>query len=325
MQSTKKALDIVVVGELNADLIFTGLPGLPEMGSCKLARDMEFTLGSASAIFASNCAKLGMKVGFISKIGNDFVGEFVRDRLIEGNVDCSFIMKDDHEKTGVCVSLSFPDDYAMASYAGVRETMTIEDIDFDYLKTAGHLHLSSYYLQTGMISGCAELFKVAKESGMTTSLDPDSDATGNWDDSIFNVLRYVDVFMPNAHEAMSISGTKDLRNAAEKLASTVKTVVIKNGSEGVVAKNGATMIAANAFDTEVVDTTGAGDSFNAGFIFQYLRKAPLAKCLVWGNACAAISTTKRGGTTAFPEMEEVNDYLCERKQEQEQMIHVLKG
>ena len=145
-----KKLDVVVIGELNVDLILTGLPSIPEMGQCKLSKDMHFTLGSASAIFASNIARLGLNVGFVGKIGGDFLGDFILQSLNNRNVDTSQIIKDNNAKTGISVSLSSPDNYAMASYAGVRESFRLSDIDFDYVSKAKHLHMSSYYLQTGM-------------------------------------------------------------------------------------------------------------------------------------------------------------------------------
>ena len=145
-----KNFDIVVVGELNVDLILTGLPSLPEIGRCKLSKDMSFTLGSASAIFASNISRLGLDVGFVGKIGDDDFGEFVLTSLKKRDVDTSQIIRDKTAKTGICVSLSFPENYAMASYAGVRETLTLSDVNLSYVSKARHLHMSSYYLQTGM-------------------------------------------------------------------------------------------------------------------------------------------------------------------------------
>jgi len=310
-----KKLDIVVVGELNVDLILTGLPSLPKMGQCKLSKDMHFTLGSASAIFASNIANLGLSVGFVGKIGDDDFGNFILKSLNRRNVDTSMIIKDKHAKTGICVSMSFPENYAMASYAGVREKFTLSDVNMDYLKKARHLHMSSYYLQPGIQEGCAELFRTAKESGLSTSLDPDSDPSGKWDESIFRVLKYVDIFLPNEKEALNISKCDSVESALELFKKTVNTIVIKTGEKGVWVKNNEKTIRTNVFKVAVVDTTGAGDSFNSGFVYQFYQGATIEKCALWGNACAAISTTQPGGTTAFPNLDEVNQFLKERKPE----------
>jgi sugar/nucleoside kinase (ribokinase family) len=308
-----KKNDIVVVGELNVDLILTGLSSLPEMGQCRLSQDMLFTLGSASAIFASNIANLGLKVGFVGKVGDDDLGNFILTSLTNKNVDTSKIIKDKQAKTGICVSMSFPEEYAMASYAGVRESFTLSDIDMDYVLTARHLHMSSYYLQPGMKQGFAELFRRAKEAGLTTSLDPDSDPSGQWDNSIFEVLKYVDIFLPNEKEAFSISKCNTVESALHILSKTIGTVVIKTGKSGVWVKSKDRTIHANAFKVDVIDTTGAGDSFNSGFIYQFLRGSIIEECAIWGNACAAMSTTQLGGTTAFPNLQEIEQFLRENK------------
>ena len=321
---SRKSLDIVVVGELNVDLILTGLASLPEMGKCKLSQDMSFTLGSASAIFASNIARLGLNVGFVGKIGDDYFGDYILESLASRSVDTSQIIRDKNAKTGICVSLSFPENYAMASYPGVRETFRLSDIDFDYISGARHMHMSSYYLQKGMQEGCPELFRHAKESGLTTSFDPDSDPSGIWDRSIFETLKYVDIFLPNETEALNISKCNDVRSALDLLCKVVDTVVIKTGKNGVWTKNRNKTIHTNAFNINVIDTTGAGDSFNSGFIQQYLLGSDIGKCALWGNACAAISTTKPGGTTAFPDVNELQQFLSERTEEIKQITDRLK-
>ena len=320
----KKNLDVVVVGELNVDLILTGLASLPEMGKCKLSEDMSFTLGSASAIFASNIARLGLKVGFVGKIGDDFFGDYILKSLTSRNVDTSRIIRDRNAKTGICVSLSFPENYAMASYPGVRETFRLSDIDFDYISTARHMHMSSYYLQKGMQEGSPELFRKAKESGLTTSFDPDSDPSCLWDRSIFETLKYVDIFLPNETEALKISKCKDVKSALDMLCKIVNIMVIKTGKNGVWTKNRNKTIHTSAFNIDVIDTTGAGDSFNSGFIHQYLLGSDIGKCALLGNACAAISTTKPGGIAAFPDINELQQFLSERTEEIKQITDRLK-
>jgi sugar/nucleoside kinase (ribokinase family) len=283
------------------------------MGQTRLAQDMHFTLGSASAIFAGNIAHLGLNVGFVGKVGDDDVGDFVLKSLQKRNVDTSMIIRDKAAKTGICVSMSFPENYAMASYAGVRETFTLADINFEHIAKAAHLHMSSYYLQPGMQEGCAELFKKAKEMGLSTSLDPDSDPSGRWDDSIFKVLNYVDIFLPNEKEALNISKSDSIESALDLLHKTVPVVVIKAGTSGVWIKNRDGKIHINAFEVDALDTTGAGDSFNSGFIYQFYRGAGIEQCAIWGNACAAISTTGLGGTGAFPTLQQVERFLKDRK------------
>lgn len=306
----KKELDIVVVGELNVDLILTGLPSLPELGNIKLAQDMHFTLGSASAIFACNISRLGLRVGFMGQVGDDEPGEFILSELARNGVDTSQVMKITGAKTGICVSLSYPGDYAMASYPGVRERMTVSEINMDYLTTASHLHMSSYYLQKGMMDGCPDLFSSAQKMGLTTSLDPDSDPTGKWDNTILKLLQFVDIFLPNKGEALNISNCQSIMAALDYFKNLVKTIVIKSGQEGAWVKTDRETLHAGTFAVDVIDTTGAGDSFNSGFIYKFYQGDNIQECMRWGSACAALSTTELGGIAGFPDLSELERFLA---------------
>jgi len=304
-----KMLDVVVVGELNADLIFQEIQSFPETGKEKLAKDMMLTMGSASAILATNIARLGLKVGFVGKIGRDTLGELVLDSLNARNVDCSGIDVDDQVKTGVTVVMSFPDDYAMLTYMGAMEVFSLDDVDFDYLKKGKHMHLSSYYLQPKMRPGYIELFRRAKQIGLTTSLDPGWDTEEVWAEDIFEVLDYVDVFLPNEQEALLISKTDNLEEALLKLNQHASTVVVTRGSQGAVCRSNIKTVRAKVFSVEPKDTTGAGDSFNAGFLYQWLQGGDINKCMIYGSACGAIATTKMGGSTASPTIDELEKFL----------------
>jgi sugar/nucleoside kinase (ribokinase family) len=296
------------------DLVFTGLPSLPSLHELKNATNMRFTLGGASAIFAHNIAKLGASTGFVGKVGKDSLGDFLLDTLKSAGVDTSRVVRDSTLPTGVCVVMSFPQDYAMLSYPGIRHSFVLQEIDLDYVKRARHLHLSSFYLQPGLQKNCAELFRHAKSAELTTSLDPDHDPQETWDDSIRALLPYVDLFLPNEVEAMAIAQKSGLGEAAKSLSELSKTVVIKVGANGAEVVSPGQSFSAPAFKVAPIDTTGAGDSFDAGFIFQHLQGASLQKCVVWGNACGALSTRALGGIESFPSFSEVESFLTEHKQ-----------
>jgi sugar/nucleoside kinase (ribokinase family) len=308
-------MDIVVVGDINADLIFTGLPSLPSFRELKHAKGMKFTLGGSSAIFAYNIARLGAAVGFVGKVGKDHVGDFLLDTLSSTGIDIARVVRDASLPTGICVSMSFPEDYAMVSYPGIRESFVLEDIDLDYVKRGRHLHLSSFYLQLGLQPGCLELFRSARGAGLTTSLDPDHDPREQWNSGMLQLLHEVDLFLPNETEALRISKTHDLTSAAKTFDHFGHTTVIKRGRDGVSVIGSGQITSAPAFDVKPLDTTGAGDSFNAGFIFQFLHGAPMEKCIAWGNACGALSTRALGGIDAFPSSSEVEQFLAERADE----------
>jgi len=308
-------MDIVVVGDINADLILTGLPSLPAFRELKHAKGMKFTLGGSSAIFALNIARLGAATGFVGKVGKDHVGDFLLDALTTAGVDISRVVRDAALPTGICVSMSFPDDYAMVSYPGVRESFVLQEVDVDYVKQARHLHLSSFYLQPGLQPGCLELFRGARRAGLTTSLDPDHDPHEKWDSGMQQLLHEVDLFLPNEIEAARISETRELADAAKYFGGFSHTTIIKRGHDGVSVICGGRVTSVPAFQIHPVDTTGAGDSFDAGFIFQHLNRAPLQTCIAWGSACGAISTRALGGIDPFPTPSEVEAFLAERQHE----------
>ena len=138
-----------------------------------------------------------------------------------------------------------------------------------------------------------------KERGLTTSLDTNDDPEDRWEGGLRETLRYVDVFLPNAREARKIAGCEDLAAAITRLAEIVPLVVIKLGEEGALARRGSDQVTSPCVPIEFVDPVGAGDSFDAGFLHQYVRGADLPTCLAWGNRAGAYSTTSPGGTEAF--------------------------
>jgi len=304
-------MDIVVVGDLNVDLVLTGLAALPAYRELRLAKGMRFALGGSSAIFACNAARLGASVGFVGKVGDDEFGHFLRRCLEQSGVDTSHMILDSVERTGICVSMSFPEEYAMVSYPGIRDSFCVEDVDLDYVKGARHLHMSGYYLLRSMQAEANVLFREAKKAGLSTSLDPDHDPSGKWDGGIHELLPYVDFFFPNEHECRSIAGASDMDTAASRLRGLAQTTVIKCGAEGALLVSADRTISAPAFTVTPVDTTGAGDSFNAGYLFQYLRGSAPEECLLWGNACGALSTQALGGTEGFPLPGDVERFLAE--------------
>jgi len=301
-----KELDVIVVGELNVDIILNRIDRFPEMGKEILAESLDLTLGSSSAIFASNLSSLGSRVAFIGKIGRDGFASTVLDSLQSKKVDTSHILESVSQNTGATIVLNFDQDRAMVTYPGAMEDLKLEDIDWDFLLTARHLHFSSIFLQPGIRYDLPLLFSKAKSSGLTTSLDPQWDPAEKWDVNLEELLPQLDIFMPNLTEFMLLTGTSSLGEGIRliKQYAPELTLVVKNGADGAFGWKGGEIIHQPAFINEnVVDCIGAGDSFNAGFIHKYISGASLVKCLEYGALAGAVSTTKAGGTGAFANQE----------------------
>jgi sugar/nucleoside kinase (ribokinase family) len=302
--------DVTIVGELNLDLILYGLPAeLPEEREL-LAQSMMLTLGSSSAIVAHNLSALGCRVGFVSRIGDDPLGQIAIERLAAGGVDISKVRRVAGEtKTGLTVILQREQRRNILTYPGTIFDLTPADLDFDYLTDSGHFHLSSYYLQRGLTAHVGEIFRKLKAAGLTVSLDTNDDPDNTWAGGLLEVLRYVDVFLPNARELRLIAGTEDFEAAVARVAKLVPVLVVKMGEQGALAQRGSERITSPAVKVKFVDPVGAGDSFDAGFLSRYVHGADLQTCLEWGNRAGAWSTTQPGGTEAFRDPEATREFL----------------
>ena len=306
--------DVSVVGELNLDLIFYGLPQELVLEHEHLAKDLSITLGSSSAIFAHNLALLGNKVGFSSSIGSDPLGEICLQRLGESKVDLAKVRRFAGKTTGLTVILPQRKDRYILTYPGTMYTMTVADLDLNYVFSAKHLHLSSYFLQKGMRPGLVELFRKAKAAGLTTSLDTNDDPENRWSDDIQLVLKYVDILLPNELEACKLAKIDDPTRAVEALAQKVPLVVMKRGAQGAIARRGTEKFSGFPPMIDAVDPVGAGDSLNAGFIHQFIRGVKTEDCLKFANITGALSATRAGGTEAFRDARHRESFLRERSQ-----------
>lgn len=299
-----KDIDVLVVGELNVDLILIGdvTPGFGQAE--KLVEDATLTLGSSSAIFACGAAQLGLKVAFIGKVGDDDFGRVVLRNLTERGVDTAGVVVDPDLKTGLSVILSRPDDRAILTHLGSIAALHYDEIDPSLLPRACHLHLGSFFLLDSLRPNVARLFAEAHRQGLTTSLDTNYDPQELWDGGLSQMLAHTDVFMPNETELHAISGETNLGPALEKMAKNDLTVAVKLGPEGGTAQRGDEVVRASSIPVDVVDTTGAGDSFDAGFVYGYLAGWDLERSLRLGCVCGSLSTRAAGGTPAQATLDE---------------------
>jgi len=303
--------DVTIAGELNLDLILYGLPAdLPREREL-LADRMMLTLGSSSAIVAHNLACLGSRVGFQARIGDDDLGRIALQRLSESGVDTSLVRRTTAPKTGLTVILQHDRGRNILTYPGTITELTLADLDLDYLSDSRHFHFSSFYLQSGLRPDVPELFRRLKAAGLTISLDTNDDPEDRWANSLRDVLRHVDVLLPNEREACKIAGTDDLDLAVARLSETVSLVGVKLGARGAMAQRGNDRLECPAVKVDVVDPVGAGDSFDAGFLHQYVLGAGISDCLAWGNLAGALSTTRPGGTEAFWDREHLERFFRE--------------
>lgn len=301
--------DLLIPGEINPDLILSG-DVVPAFGQVeKLVESAALTVGSSSVITACGAARLGLKVGFVGVCGDDLFGRFMLEEMTQRGVDVSAVRLAPHLQTGLTVILNRGDDRAMLTHPGAIAALRAEDVTDDLLAQSRHLHVASYFLQSALRPGLPDLFRRARSLGLTTSLDTNWDPSEAWI-GVIELLALTDIFLPNEKEAVAVSGARTAGQALKRLGALTGIVAMKRGAEGALACRGRETVSARALCCDdVVDTVGAGDTFDAGFLYGFLNGWSLAKSIWLAAACGSLSTRAAGGTAAQPTLEEAMHYV----------------
>lgn len=317
---------MLVVGEINPDIIVAAKDPAPEFGQVERFVDaVTLTIGSSSAIFACGVARLGLRTTMAGVVGDDPLGQFMLDALTARGIDVSGCQVDAVRPTGASVILAAAHDRAILTAKGTIGALDVETLPSHLLGRAQHVHLGAYFLQEASWNHLPAFFSRAQVQGSTTSFDCNWDPTGRWDSGLSALLPYTDVFLPNAAEAARLTGLDSVEDAARELAARASagrtgpprtgrppTIAIKCGAGGAFAVSGTEHAWAAAIPARVVDTVGAGDSFDAGFVYAWLQGWPLGRSLAFAAACGSLSTEGAGGTDAQPTLEEALAALAAR-------------
>jgi sugar/nucleoside kinase (ribokinase family) len=308
------SFDVTIAGEINLDLVLYGLQREIPTEREVLATDFEVTLGSSSAILAHNLATLGIATGFITRIGRDEFGQLALNRLAESGVDLSKVVRANNAtKTGVTILLHHGDERRILTYPGTMFEMSRADLDIEYLASARHFHLSSLFLHRALQPDLPDLFRELKAHGLTLSLDTNDDPEDRWNGVLAQLLPYVDILLPNKDELCRIARRENLDEALAEISSIVPVIAVKCGSEGAVVQNGAHRTQVPGVAVRPVDTIGAGDSFNAGFLAAWLSGCSPEESARAGNVTGAFSTQRPGGTEAFRLRTEREQFLLQHQ------------
>jgi len=295
--------DILTLGDYFFDQIFSGLPRFPVLG-CETYADELVTTGGGMYITVATLNRLGARVGWPAYFGCDYYSKFVRDLARCRDIDLSLAQVADHPFRRVTTSIPYGGERAFVTFADpipedwrTHWLNSLDQCDFR------HLHLGGW-------TSTPELRPLADKAhakGATVSMDCQDVRCLLEPPTCMGPLSLVDVFLPNAREALIITETTDIESALHQLMPQVEVAVIKDGANGAWAGRRGEIVHAPAVSVgPLVDTTGAGDCFNAGFLFGYIvEKAPLAKCLQYGNICGGFSVTGVGGATCAPDYAEL--------------------
>ncbi|WP_399142653.1 carbohydrate kinase family protein [Streptomyces sp. NBUA17] len=302
------SFDLLVVGDANPDVVLGPLDApLAFSQREQLVPDGALTLGGSAAIMACGAARLGLRVAFAGRVGDDDAGRYIRAALDSHGVDTGALHTDPRLPTPLTVVLTQGEDRAIVTAPGTLPATTAADVPAGLLASVRHVHAASYFLLPALAASLSELLATARSHGATTSLDTNDDPSGRWDPpGLDAVLAHTDYLLPNAAEARRLAGLDgaDLVESAAALAGRGPTVVVKNGAEGALCHDGDTLVTTPGIPARPVDTVGAGDSFDAGFVAALLGGLALPEALELAAVCGALSTRAHGGTTAQPTWDE---------------------
>ena len=292
-----RTYDVITFGDMCVDLVVSGSDVVPRFGQVEqLVDDYLLEMGGSCCIFACQAAKLGLRVGILGRVGDDQFGRFVLHRLGECGVDTAHIAVDPALKTGLGIALCQQGDRAILTYMGSICALGLEDVTDSFLASARHLHHGSFFLHTGLRPHIPHILRRARDLGLTISLDTNWDPDERWDSTLPELSPLLDVFLPNEQEALRISGTSALLDAARHFRQQgVPTVAIKRGAQGANVYAGPRSLTCTVTPVQDGDSIGAGDSFDAGFLAAWLRQLPLDRCLEIACACGHAVASCTGG------------------------------
>lgn len=309
----QKKWDVFVYGDVNIDLVVPGVERLPAAGSEEDVPVMETFVGGGAALFAMGLAKLGLTPVFQGSIGKDMYGKYIRELFGKLGVDDSLLRDSDSKKTGISISFTNEKDRCFLTYRGTNEGISLKHMDLEKLPGARHVHVTGYEGPNNHAEYFEMLQKIHEMGDVSVSFDVGWDTTGAWYEGIFDLLPMIDVLFMNETECQHYTRTDDVEEGARKLAQKAGMAVIKLGKRGSMAIKGDQKYFAPAYRVQAVDTTGAGDSFNAGFVYGYLQGLSMEECLKCGNGCGALSVTKLGGNTGFPFRDELEQWISDHE------------
>ncbi|MCL5994715.1 MAG: carbohydrate kinase family protein, partial [Chloroflexi bacterium] len=295
-----RRFDCLCVADMCVDLVLRGnvRPHFHQVEQLIDAYHLE--LGGSANIFAAQYAHLGGRAGVVGYVGSDTLGEFALNRLRSLGVDTSWVRRHPALPTGLGVALVEQDDRAILTALGTIDAVTLDDLSPDLLGACRHWHIASFFLLSKLRPFWKSWLERCRASGVTTSLDTNWDPDNQWQ-GVAELLPWVDVFLPNEAEALAISGDGDVERAGQRLSRQCGLVAIKCGARGAyVFAQGHTWryTPEPARSLTVVDTIGAGDCFNAGFVRAWQLDKSVDECLAWGVRCAEASLAAAGGMAA---------------------------
>jgi len=299
--------DVACLGIMVADIVARPVTELPARGQLALVERMELHTGGCAVNTAIALAKLGRRVAVLGKVGQDGFGDFVCHVLADYGIDTSGVARDPVTNTSATMVMVDPEgERTFLHYLGANAILRADDVDFEVVRRANILHVAgSFLMPTFDGQQTAEVLKRAHELGVRTSLDTAWDSTGQWFSTIEPVLPHIDVFLPSFEEAVQIAGRDEPEEVADFfLGYGMEIVALKMGAQGCFVKSAEKALRLPAYRVQVVDATGAGDCFAAGFLAGLSMGWDLERTAKLANGAGAACVTAMGATTGVRSLEE---------------------
>ncbi len=297
--------DVILIGDWFCDLIFTGLPRIPELGAEVYGTGFDATPGGAFYT-ALALHRLGVRSGWLTDFGNDVFSRFVLETIERHGLDTRLFIHRSAPLRRISVAMSFPIDRAFVTYVDPPPQPDLAQV------IERHQPRWVMFASLEVTEERQAVLAAARRAGAQVYLDCQHTEATLETPGLIEMLRSVHIFAPNEIEALQLTGASSVEAALAQLAALTPVVVVKLGAEGALAQSGNEVARAPALPVNVVDTTGAGDCFNAGFMYGYLRGYSLQDCLRCGNLCGALAITSRGCDTV-PTATQLEGYLRQAK------------
>jgi len=311
---TDNKWDAYIYGDINVDIVIPGVEHIPFPGQEDIVDTMNTYVGGGAALFTLGLGKLGLHPVFQGTIGDDCYGKFILEEFEQKHVDSSLLKISKKNKTGISISFTNENDRSFLTYRGTNIEMNLDLIEIDNVQKARHIHVTGYAGSKNHNQYLNLLKKVKETKDTTVSFDVGWDSTGEWYEGIYQLFPYIDVLFMNETEAIHYGRKISAKEAITEFSKYCKLVVAKLGEKGSIAISDGKVYEVNSYHVTVVDTTGAGDSFNAGFIYGLLKGKTVTECLKYANGCGALSVTALGGNTGFPTEEELREFIREQEE-----------
>lgn len=303
-----RIFDTVVIGDANIDLVVAGGSYDLQPGQEVLVDNIEMHVGGGAALFAISLAKLGVRVAFNGVLGDDSHGQYIRGRFAEYGIDTRMVETSKVHSTGISIAFNPGVDRSFITYWGSNMELQFDTLSVEQMAQGRHVHLTGYKGKRNHDSYLS-LVKKLKEVGVTLSCDVGWDDSGEWDKGVFEIMKYIDVFLMNETECFHYTGLENVEDSLRYMSEFCSHVVIKLGKNGAVSIKDGSIVRLPGYSVEAVDTTGAGDSFNAGYLFGFLSGKDVETSLRYGNACGALSVSAFGGSTNTPTLAELEEFI----------------